>query len=309
MNHHSDERLIMDILCLGHATWDRILTVAEMPAEDSKAEATSLSESGGGPAANAAYLLARWGVAAGFAGVVGDDATGRLIEREFRDAGVDVNTLELRPGHTTPTSTVIVSTRRGTRTIVTHKAATGPLVLSRHPDTSPPVLLFDGHEADASRQALERYPDAVSILDAGSLRDGTRALAERVDHLVASERFAAQVLGWRSLATREDLEEALAHLYRLNGKTVVITLGIRGLVHGTDRECHHVPAFSATTIDSTAAGDIFHGAYAYAVLHQLPERERLELSSMAAALSVERPGGRASIPSLEEVREALAHAG
>lgn len=299
----------MDILCIGHAAWDRILTVSELPTEDAKAEATDLSESGGGPAANAAYLLARWGVAVGFAGVVGDDTAGRLIAQEFHGAGVDVRGLELRPGHTTPTSTVLVSARRGTRTIVTYKSPTCPLALDTTLDRSPRVLLFDGHEPEASIQALERFPGATSILDAGSLRNGTRALAERVDHLVASERFAAQVMGWRSLGTREDLEEALAALYRLNGKTVVITLGIRGLVHGTDRECHHVPAFSATTIDTTAAGDIFHGAYAHSVLNNLPMPERLELAAMAAALSVERPGGRASIPSLDEVREALDDAG
>jgi sulfofructose kinase len=299
---------MIEVLCIGHAAWDRIVTVREMSAEDTKTEATGLRESGGGPAANAAYLLSKWGVETGFAGVVGDDEAGRQIAGEFRGVGTDLTGLELRSGHFTPTSIVIVSQRRGTRTIFTHKAPTGPLALSPSLTEAPQVLLFDGHELEAALEALRRFPTALSILDAGSLRDGTRALAERVDHLVASERFAAQMMGWPGLRTREDQAEAVAKLYAINKKSVVITQGIRGVIYGNDDECFHLPAFSATTIDTTAAGDIFHGAFAYGVLKQLHFLKALELASMAAALSVERPGGRESIPTLEEVQEAVANA-
>lgn len=289
-----------EVLCIGHAAWDRIVTVREMPAEDTKAEATGLRESGGGPAANAAYLLSKWGVPTSFAGVVGEDEAGRQIAAEFRTVGTDLSGLEMRPGHQTPVSIVIVSERRGTRTIITRKVPTGPLSLSAALTAAPQVLLFDGHELEASLQALERFPTAISILDAGSLRDGTKALAERVDHVVASERFAAQVMGWPGLRTREEQAEAVARLHAINKKSVVITQGIRGLIYGNDDECYHLPAFSATTIDTTAAGDIFHGAFAYGVLRKMHFLQALELGSMAAALSVERPGGRESIPSLDE---------
>jgi sugar/nucleoside kinase (ribokinase family) len=299
---------MLELLCIGHAAWDRIVTVPRWPAEDTKVEATGLSESGGGPAANAAYLLSRWGVRTAFAGVVGADEAGRRTAAEFQEAGTDTRGLELRPGHATPTSLVLVSDKSGSRTIITRKAPTGPLTLDAFPGEAPKVLLFDGHELEAALAALERFPSAVSILDAGSLREGTKELAGRVDHLVASERFAAQVLGRGGLGMREEQEEALEELCRINPKTVVITLGIRGQVYGTAEGRWRLSAFSATVVDTTAAGDIFHGAYAYGVLHQLPPLETLELASMAAALSVERPGGRASIPSLEEVREALADA-
>src|SRR6185369_13542502 len=107
---------MIEVLCIGHAAWDRIVTVREMPAEDTKAEATGLRESGGGPAANAAFLLSKWGVQSGFAGVVGDDEAARQIAGEFRGGGTDLAGLELRPGPNNPTSMVIVSQRRGTRT-------------------------------------------------------------------------------------------------------------------------------------------------------------------------------------------------
>ncbi len=102
---------MIDVLCVGHAAWDLIVRVPELPAEDTKVEATGLSESGGGPAANAAYLLAAWGVRCGFAGVVGDDAAGRRIADEFHSVGVNLDGMEMRPGHATPVSIVLVSAR------------------------------------------------------------------------------------------------------------------------------------------------------------------------------------------------------
>jgi ribokinase len=62
-------------------------------------------------------------------------------------------------------------------------------------------------------------------------------------------------------------------------------------------------------VDTTAAGDIFHGAFAFAVAQSMPLWESLRFASMAAALSVEVAGGRTSIPALKQVKEALAHAG
>lgn len=307
---------MIDVLCVGHAAWDVVVRVASLPAEDTKAEATALTESGGGPAANAAYLLSRWGARCAFAGVVGDDAAGRRLAQEFREAGTDLTGLELRPGHPTPISIVLVSEQTGSRTIVTRKAPTAPLALADITDggdkprrsSAPRVLLFDGHELEASLEALARYPQATSILDAGSLRAGTQELAKRVDHLVASERFTRQVTGLSSLDTPADWAAAVAALHRLNGRPVVVTLGRRGLVYGTEEACEHLPAFPARTVDTTAAGDIFHGAYAYGLLTGKSRLETLRLAAMAAALSVEVPGGRASIPTLGQVQEALAHA-
>ncbi|OWK35950.1 carbohydrate kinase family protein [Fimbriiglobus ruber] len=300
---------MIDVLCVGHAAWDVIVRVPEFPAEDAKAEATALAESGGGPAANAAYLLSLWGAKCGFAGLVGDDEAGSRIAREFQTVGVDVTGLERRPGHATPVSLVLVSERTGSRTIVTRKATASPLQLLIAAGAEPKVLLFDGHELNASLEAIDRFPHAATILDAGSVREGTRELVRRVSYLVASERFARQFTGLPTLETPAAQTAAVAELYKVNGQPVVITLGSRGLVYGTDVRCEHLPAVPALTVDTTAAGDIFHGAFAYGVLTGLGWDATLKLAATAAALSVEKPGGRASIPTLDRVREALTRAG
>jgi sugar/nucleoside kinase (ribokinase family) len=85
----------------------------------------------------------------------------------------------------------------------------------------------------------------------------------------------------------------------------VVTLGERGLIHDTGRGFEAMPAFPVEAVDTTGAGDVFHGALAYGVARGLARAETLRLASMAAALSVQKAGGRASIPALAEVMERL----
>jgi sulfofructose kinase len=302
----------MDVLCVGHAAWDISLFLEGFPAENSKLEIRSMSECGGGPAANAAYLLARWGVSSGLAASIGADTYGNRIAEELATAGVDIAELDCNPSGVTPVSAILVNLKNGSRTIINRKASGGsPLRLKTPPPLSgaPRVMLFDGHELDASLQALELFPGALTILDAGSLREGTRELAKRVDFLVSSERFACQFSGLPDLASPENQAKAIAALNAWNGKPVVITRGEQGMLRGTNEKVSHYPAFSVQAVDTTAAGDIFHGAFAYGILMGLPIDETLRLSAAAAAISVTIRGGRPSIPDLPQVREMLRHAG
>ena len=172
----------------------------------------------------------------------------------------------------------------------------------------PRVLLFDGHELQASLEAMERFPDAKTLLDAGSLRPGTRELASRVDYLVCSERFACQMSGLPNLDSPANQAKAVAALYACNGHPVVITQGERGMLRGTDQHVERWPAFEVETVDTTAAGDVFHGAFAYGVVTGLSDDATLRLAAAAAALSATARGGRTSIPSLPQVQEMLRHA-
>jgi sugar/nucleoside kinase (ribokinase family) len=67
-----------------------------------------------------------------------------------------------------------------------------------------------------------------------------------------------------------------------------------------------MPAFAVQAVDTTAAGDIFHGALVYAISRQKQIEEALRFASLTASLSVQKAGGRTSIPALHEVTEALA---
>ena len=79
----------MDVLCVGHAAWDISVFVDGYPAENSKCEIHAMLECGGGPAANAAYLLSKWGVSCGIAASIGADAYGNRIADEFLAVGAE----------------------------------------------------------------------------------------------------------------------------------------------------------------------------------------------------------------------------
>lgn len=294
-------------LCVGHAAWDLCMHVDAFPAEDSKTETHVLIESGGGPAANAAWLLNYWGVPTALAASVGQDEYGDKALKELTDAGVDCRMVVRQADQPTPVSFIIVNRATGSRTIINRKVSLASLNLNHQTlrRFAPQLLLFDGHELAASLAALEAFPSAVTVLDAGSLREGTAALAPKVRYLVCSERFAAQVTGQTDVfAEMSSCLEELRELYR---NVVVITLGARGAIFDDGRVRGHLPALPVKPIDTTAAGDIFHGAFAFALLKGMDLRKCLQLATVAAGLSVQKEGGRPSTPQLKSVLEKLPH--
>jgi sulfofructose kinase len=297
----------LEVLAIGTAAYDFSLFIDEFPEEDSKAEIHDMLEAGGGPAANAAYLLSLWGARCGFAGLLGDDYYGERIRSEFESVGTDLSLTETRVNHPTPVSFILVNTRTGSRTIVNRKAQQTVLELqpSQLGAFSPRILLMDGHELEACRAAREAFPRAATILDAGSLRPGTRELAGKVDYLVASERFALQATDLGDLASAGQWQDCLQRLRTVArpDATMVVTLGERGLIFDAVGACRHLPAYPARAVDTTGAGDVFHGSFAYAILRGFPWELTLRLASLAAALSVQERGGRPSIPSLDVVQK------
>jgi len=295
----------MDILCVGHAAYDLIFSLDHFPVENTKYPVDSLVECGGGPAANAAYLLAQWGVATGLAALVGDDPYGHAIVAEMDKIGADTSLLEVRPGFATSLSAILVNVQGGSRTIInrTIKGDHVRLDPAKLAAPQPSVMLFDGHAVQAALDAKKRYPNAKTVIDAGSLYEGTITLVDKVDYIVASEGFAKQLCGGASCDTPAGQQQAIAALRKVAkpGAALVVTLGERGLFYGVDGGVKHMPGLDVTAVDTTAAGDIFHGAFTYGVLKGMSLEENLRFSATTAAISVTRPGGRTSIPALDEV--------
>jgi sulfofructose kinase len=294
-------------LCVGHAAWDLCMHVDGYPSENSKAETDLLLESGGGPAANAAWLLAHWGVPTALAASVGQDEYGHKVAKELVDADVDCRMVEQRAGNATPVSFIIVNRTTGSRTIINRKIPAAGLRLERENlnGLHPQLLLFDGHELEASLAAMDAFPSAVTILDAGALREGTSVLAGKVRYLVCSERFAMQATGEHDVLTR--WQEGLRRLRESYGNVVAITLGSHGSVFDDGTCQEHLPALAVEAKDTTAAGDIFHGAFAFGLLQGMNLRRSLQLATVAAGLSVQKLGGRLSTPQLSAVLERLPH--
>jgi len=237
--------------------------------------------------------------------VVGKDGYGDKALKELAEGGIDCRLVEQRVGYATPVSFIVVSCAAGSRTIINRKVPAPGLQLSNGmlDGLNPGLLLFDGHELEASLPAMTAFPHAITVLDAGSLREGTSVLAGTVRYLVCSERFAGQVAREADVSGR--WQQCLSRLRELYRTVIVITLGAGGSVFDDGKHQGRLPALPVQAKDTTAAGDIFHGAFAFGLLKGMGLAKTLELATVAAGLSVERPGGRPSVPALDEVLERL----
>lgn len=281
----------IDVLCVGLASYDLVFSVPEPPGEDDKMPASSFAQCGGGPAANAAVTASRLGYRSAFIGYLGKDLFGSIHLEELLADNVLTDYI-IRGSQRTLLSAITVLPD-GRRSVVYYRA--GPVSI---PDARidlrgirPKVILFDGHEPQISMDLVDTYrdTDVKTILDAGSIHSGTEKLVSKVDYLVCSEKFG------RQFTRQQDVEQAAALLSH-HAPVVVITLGERGLVWKTPYGSGHLPAFPVKCVDSTGAGDSFHGAFAACIAGGFDLPDALEYASAVAALTCTRLGARPSIP-------------
>lgn len=295
---------------------DIVLSVPHHPATDEKLRATSRLVAPGGPAAVASAQVARLGGRAAFAGLLGDparDPFAPLLRAAFSAAGVETSALLAAPGHETPLAAILVKPD-ASRAVVSHRPAARSVCQSMIDEfrlsqpAFPParVVLADGHRPEWSDALAShaRAQGAPLVLDAGSWSDSVRALAPLADHLVASEACARDALGGADPAAAKPaaLRRAL-----LAGEDafVVVTLGPRGLVWSSPSEAGALPAFRINSLDTTGAGDAFHGAYALGLARGLDAEDRLRLASAAGALACTRSGAWTALADAAEIADLL----
>ena len=286
----------VDVLCVGHACYDLVFSVEKHPQSDEKIFADNLVACGGGPAANAACAVSRLGLTSAFAGYLGQDLYGEMHLQEFLQHHVDTH-LIVRDSSPTPLSTVLVKPD-GKRSLINYKGSTKPLAADAIDFSSikAKAILFDGHEPYVSFALVKRarQQGVSTILDAGSMHEGTSQLWNQVDYLVASEKFACQFAG--------DVQTALKRLAK-QSSAVVITLGEKGLIWQRGNQTGKLAAFPVKVIDTTGAGDAFHGAFAAAVAKELDWHEVLAYSSAAGSLCCSKIGARQGLPWQKEHAE------
>lgn len=285
----------LDVLCVGHASYDHVFSVDHHPSPDEKQFAGGMIGCGGGPAANAAVTVARLGHRAGFMGYLGEDLHGALHFEELLNEKVDTTGI-VRGHQPTPVSVILVKPD-GARSVTTFKgSSSSDGAEGLPPEMAPRVILMDGHEPDLSMAMIDGT--AVTVLDAGSFHPGTEALMSRVDYLVCSEKFAA------SLAGKGNMEIALRMLCEI-APTVVITLGERGLLWWHEGMKGRLSAFTIRARDTTGAGDAFHGAFAAGLVRSLSWPDLLMFASAAGAACCEVLGARPGLPDESSIARIL----
>ncbi len=293
----------MKILCIGHITYDTTFPVDNYPIENTKVRCYTQSECTGGPVSVAALLLGKWNADVSIAGMVGDDDYGRKIQKEFSLNRVKTNHLVLNENIDTSHSIVLSNQATGTRTII--------MYVPKHehmpdftPDFAPDIILLDGQEYEASKKLLKDYPNAISIIDADRDKKEIIELATKVNYLVCSKAFAEKVTGIKmDFNYKQSLVDVYNKMEIMFKNLIVITLEADGCLYKHQGQLKIMPSIKVKTVDSTGAGDIFHGAFAYGVAQGFDYEKVLKFANIAGALSVTRMGGYKSIPTLEEVQE------
>jgi ribokinase len=294
----------MAVVGIGQCAWDVLAVVGRFPQADTKEEVLAWEEQGGGPVATALAALSRLGVPSRFYGVIGDDREGAAIRQSLIAEGVDVTGLVKRSNASSQTAFIAIDKSMGTRTIFWKRPTGDPLAKGELlPDflSNAEFLLLDGLMKDVSLFAAReaRKAGIPVMLDAGRVREGMLELARLCDYVVGSEEFARE-LGWK-----DDPAFFSQEVRKLGFGITTITLGSRGSVTFEDDEVIFCPAFSVETVDTTGAGDVFHGGYLYGLLQKWPLKDTIQFASAVAAMKCRKLGGREGIPRLAEVRQFL----
>lgn len=294
----------MKILCVGHASYDITIPMCGFLEENTKLRIDTKFECGGGPACNAAYLLGKWGLDTTFIGVVGNDKYGNYIKKELDEVHVDTRYMRILSGYETTSSIIFANVESGTRTIVSYRPGEAEKMKNIDLDFKPDVILIDGHEFELSKTLMETYPEAVSIMDAGRVTEDNLKLAKMVDYLVCSKEFAETVSEVKLDGTNyELLYQKMKEIFE---KNIIVTLEDKGCLYELDEELRIMPGIEVKTIDSTGAGDIFHGAFTYGVASNWDLETILKFANVTAGLSVTKIGSRNSIFELEEIKKKYA---
>ncbi|WP_343344354.1 carbohydrate kinase family protein [Terrisporobacter petrolearius] len=287
------------VCCVGQSVYDMTYPVYEDVVENKKYRITEKFECMGGPATNAAYLNAKWGNETCIISRVSDDLYGKKIIAGLREIGVNTEFMKIC-GQATSVSVIISNLSNGKRTIFNCPANKEDINFQYPNDVD--VILVDGHELKASLEILDIFPNAKSIIDAGTYKPELKELISKVDYLICSEDFAKQYTNLEIHPNdRDSIALVFETLKKLNDKYIVVTIGERGLLYEKDGVINHIKAFECQPLDTTGAGDIFHGAFAYCLAKDYTLEKSLKISSMTSAISVETMGGQVSIPQLEKV--------
>ena len=291
----------MKVLCIGHASYDTTIPMCGFLEENTKLRIDTKFECGGGPACNAAYLLGKWGIDTCFAGVVGNDKYGNYIKKELDEVGVDTRYMRILDGYETTSSIIFANVESGTRTIVSYRPGEAERLKTIYLDFEPDIILVDGHEFELSKNMIEKYPKAISVMDAGRVTEDNLRLASLIDYVVCSKEFAETVTN--SKIDTNNYNEVFRKMKEKFTKNVVITIEDKGCLYEVEGNARVMPGIKVRTVDSTGAGDIFHGAFTYGIAMGWPLEDIVRFSNVTAGLSVTKIGSRNSIFAYDEIKK------
>ena len=302
----------MKVACIGNAVYDYTASSKNKIIEGVRNSFYDAVCNVGGPASNAASVIAKFGTQVDFYGRIGNDASGKVIYDKMFSENIGLKHLAVSNEVMTPYSFVALNTTDNTRTIFTVRSRVdydNPTIGACEYEDNYDFILTDGKYVKETIELFKENPSAYTVIDAGRVNEGVLRLCNMVDYIICSEDFANEVTG---CVINDDYNNNAMVYYKLRNKFkkaigIAITIGKNGYIYEKDKEVIVNPAYNSNlpVVDTNGAGDIFHGAFTYAIANGYNYYESLEFANITASLSVTKAGGRDSVPELTEVENIL----
>jgi len=290
-----------DVVGLGVNVINHLFLVARFPEPDTKIDPLAVTQQGGGVVATALVACARLGLTTKYLGKVGADDPGSLSRRSLADEGIDLDDLVVDPHQNTRVTFGIIEQSSGRRTLIRGVEPLARLQPGEVPAaavTAGRVLHLDGYEGAAAVWAARtaRGAEIPVSLDAEEATQCHEELFSLCDILIVGRALGERLTGCVRVPA------ILDRLERLGPSVVGLTLAADGAVVHHRSATIQVPGFNVDVVDTTGAGDVFHGAFLAGMVWGWPLEEIVRFANAVAALKCRKLGGRAGIPSLAETR-------
>lgn len=291
-----------DVVGIGQNATDTLIELPRFPEFNSELPFRSARVLPGGQVATAIIACQQWGLKTRYIGKVGDDAAGELQRRELVRAGVESHLIVV-PNCMSQSAYILVDEHTGERTILYNRddrLELTPDDLREDWVRSARLVHVDGHNAVAGTVAARwaRESGAVVTADLDHVYPGVDELLAVVDYPVTSRTFPELWTG------EPDLFQAMRKISeRYRSRMICTTLGQDGAVAWDGSRFWYAPAYRVPAVDTTGAGDVFHGAFAYGVLQRWPTDRLLEFCCAAAGLNCTALGARGAIKALDEIED------
>ncbi|WP_421703129.1 PfkB family carbohydrate kinase [Aliiroseovarius sp.] len=287
------------VLCIGAAVVDFVFHLPSLPGKPQKYGTEEAEIVGGGCAANAAVAIARLGGEAVLGARLGEDPIGDMILADLVAEGVDVGNVTRTPGARSSYSSVFIDAE-GERQIVNFRGA--GLVLDTgwfEAQQDLGAVLTDTRRVDAALAAL----NLAKARGISGVLDGEAPVDPRL--MTAASHVALSMQGLQSLYPDLSIEAALACIRTEHDAWACVTDGPNGVWFTTKIGVSHIPAHDICPVDTLAAGDVWHGAFAVALAEGKDELSAIRTANAAAALKCMTKGGRAGAPTRAQLQDFL----
>ncbi len=297
------------VVVVGSLNADLVARVVRFPGPGETAVGQEFAVHPGGKGANQAYAAGRLGARVHMVGRVGDDDRGRLLLSSLERAGVDTRAAQKDGGAPTGVALITIDAS-GQNQIVIVPGANGllsPEDVRRERDliASAGLLLLQLEVPLPTVEAaarIGREGGAIVVLDPAPARVECLKLLPLVDYVTPNETELASLVGEPGRRLGSDEARGLARaLLGWGPRSVVAKLGAEGAFRvSAEGECLW-PGLAVSAVDTTAAGDVWNGAFATALAEGATEDEAGGFANAAAAISVTRAGAQPSMPARAEV--------